>query len=78
MTLSEYLSAQGRGSISTLAKQIQAHVPDVCRWATGRRPVPIGRCMSIENATEKAVTRRDLRPDDWSTIWPELVEPATA
>ncbi|WP_236185053.1 transcriptional regulator [Pseudomonas protegens] len=27
---------------------------------------------SIEFATGGAVTRQDLRPDDWSRIWPEL------
>ncbi|KGC15007.1 hypothetical protein DM48_333 [Burkholderia gladioli] len=31
-------------------------------------------CVAIERATEGAVTRRDLRPDDWQDIWPELVE----
>lgn len=28
----------------------------------------------IEQITEGAVTRRDLRPDDWQRIWPELAE----
>lgn len=27
---------------------------------------------SIELATSGAVTRQELRPDDWSRIWPEL------
>lgn len=30
-------------------------------------------CSRIDAATAGAVTRRDLRPDDWQTIWPELV-----
>lgn len=30
-------------------------------------------CVDIERATHGAVTRRDLRPDDWHRIWPELV-----
>ena len=29
---------------------------------------------SIERATEGAVTRQQLRPDDWPLIWPELAE----
>lgn len=28
----------------------------------------------IERATEGAVTRQQLRPDDWPLIWPELAE----
>jgi len=39
--------------------------------------VPIARCLAIERATSGAVTRRDLRPDDWQDIWPELAEPQT-
>jgi DNA-binding transcriptional regulator YdaS (Cro superfamily) len=46
--------------------------------------VPIERCVPIERATNGAVTRKDLRPDDWQEIWPELAttnqttEPAAA
>ena len=35
-------------------------------------------CVSIERATGGAVTRRDLRPDDWARIWPELADGAGA
>lgn len=28
----------------------------------------------IERATEGLVTRKELRPDDWFLIWPELVD----
>lgn len=33
-------------------------------------------CSLIEAATAGAVTRRDLHPEDWQTIWPELLEKA--
>jgi DNA-binding transcriptional regulator YdaS (Cro superfamily) len=36
------------------------------------RPVPIKYCIPIEQATNGLVTRKDLRPKDWQTIWPEL------
>jgi len=32
------------------------------------------RCPAIERATNGAVRRQDLRPDDWHLIWPELAE----
>ena len=35
-------------------------------------------CVSIEQATNGAVTRQQLRPDDWHLIWPELIEKAAA
>ena len=72
MKLSEYLEMNGHGAIAKLALQIDAHHPDVSKWSSGLRPVPIHRCIPIEKATSKAVTRRDLRPDDWAEIWPEL------
>jgi len=31
-------------------------------------------CVAIERETNGAVTRKDLRPDDWQEIWPELAQ----
>lgn len=73
MKLSEYLSKKGHGSAVNLASSISGYVSDVCDWAKGNRPVPPARCVAIEKATDGKVTRRDLRPDDWQLIWPELV-----
>jgi DNA-binding transcriptional regulator YdaS (Cro superfamily) len=50
--------------------------PSVTNWR--RRGVPIERCVQIERATNGAVMRWDLRPDDWAAIWPELAERADA
>ena len=61
------------GGISKMAALLGISGPTVSQWCTGVRPVPIERCVAIERATEGAVTRRDLRPDDWHEIWPELV-----
>ena len=47
----------------------------VSQWGSGTRPVPIERCVPIERATLGKVTRKDLRPDDWHEIWPELATP---
>lgn len=71
MTLSEYLKSQDRGALIALARAVGAHPPDVSNWKTGERPVPAHRCLAIESATHGAVSRRDLRPDDWQSFWPE-------
>ena len=39
---------------------------------TGRKKPSAELCVSIERATDGEVTRRDLRPNDWKNIWPEL------
>ncbi|WP_081262281.1 transcriptional regulator [Ralstonia solanacearum] len=72
MTLSDYLKSQPRGAVLALAKAIGANAPDVSSWSSGRRSAPIIHCVAIERITDGAVTRKELRPDDWYLIWPEL------
>jgi DNA-binding transcriptional regulator YdaS (Cro superfamily) len=74
MKLSEYLS--NRGAQSDLAKSMGVSPVLIHQWASELRQVPFERCMPIEIATGGAVTRKDLRPDDWHIHWPELVEKA--
>lgn len=31
-------------------------------------------CSRLEHESGGAITRRDLRPNDWQVIWPELAE----
>ena len=55
-----------------MAKKLGLPVQVLSSWAAGARPVPIIRCVEIEELTGGAVTRKQLRPDDWWKIWPEL------
>lgn len=73
MELQKYLSEE-RGRQAALAKAIGAHAPDVSKWAAGIRPIPVQYGAPIEIATGGAVTRKEMFPDDWQVIWPELVE----
>jgi DNA-binding transcriptional regulator YdaS (Cro superfamily) len=73
MKLTDYLKDKGHGALGRLARASQVHAPDMSRWASGRRPVPLERCLAIERATSGAVCRWDLRPADWWLIWPELI-----
>ena len=57
-----------------LARLIGVSPANVNQWVTGNRPVPIERCVAIERATGGLVTRKDLRPQDWESIWPELAD----
>lgn len=41
----------------------------------GQRKAGEKLCVAIERESGGVVTRRDLRPDDWHLIWPELAEP---
>lgn len=72
MKLNDYFVRHGQKS--ALARVIGVPAILVTQWSLGQRPVPIARCKAIEDATAGAVTRRDLRPDDWHEIWPELAD----
>lgn len=75
MKLAEYLAAGGRGALASLSTKLEAHAPDVSRWASGERPVPAERCPDIERATGGQVTCEELSPlKPWHRIpdptWP--------
>lgn len=44
----------------------------VCFWRDGERAVPEKHGADIERACSGAYTRKDLWPDTWRRIWPEL------
>lgn len=58
--------------VSELARLIGVSQSAVSNWRARGGLVPVEHCTAIERATAGAVTRRDLRPDDWHRIWPEL------
>jgi DNA-binding transcriptional regulator YdaS (Cro superfamily) len=70
MKLSDYLREKGF-SHAAFGKTIGVSQPIMSGWVNGGS-VPEKRAVQIERATEGAVTRIDLRPDDWHEIWPEL------
>lgn len=78
MDLNNYLNRDEAISAAALARCVGVSPALVYQWRTGRRPVPVEHCASIEHATSGAVTRRDLRPIDCNRIWPELAEEARA
>lgn len=61
------------GGAVNLAALLGVSAQVVSNWKQ-RDAVPIERCVAIEQATGGQVTRRDLRPDDWQAIWPELAD----
>jgi len=74
MKLISYVN-QRRGAASELARRIGVAPILVTQWAKNQRPVPARRCTAIEIATKGAITRQELRPDDYWLIWPDLPAP---
>lgn len=67
------LAIKSAGSQAALAALIGVKQQHVWNWLNRGGPVPPEHCAAIQTATKGAVTRWDLRPDDWHRIWPELV-----
>jgi DNA-binding transcriptional regulator YdaS (Cro superfamily) len=65
------------GGQTALANAIGVQQPHIWNWLNRKgAQTPVEYCALIEQATNGAVTRKDLRPDDWMNIWPELAEKA--
>ncbi|WP_303678259.1 transcriptional regulator [Ralstonia mannitolilytica] len=86
MNLDQYLSSDGALSVAQLRERMQSlgyevkSDAQIRQWRHGyggRRPDP-KNCIGIERATNRVVTRKDLRPDDWQQIWPDWREGAAA
>ena len=73
MTLLDYIR-RPENSASALAARIGIAPAFLYQIAHGKRQASAALARSIESATGGAVSRRDLRPDDWGDIWPELID----
>lgn len=81
MDLKTYILSE-RGTATKLAAALGVSLSYLSQMSDGTSAINPKRCVAIEEATDGSVTRKDLRPDDWSQIWPELrpvsPEPAAA
>ena len=70
MKLKDYFS--GDATIAELSRLVEKSASFLWQIADGRRSCSPVLALKIEQATNGEVTRKDLRPDDWHLIWPEL------
>ncbi len=61
MNLHDYVAQLG--SQAKLARTLGVPAVLISQWANQKRPVPLDRCVQIEQATEGQVTCEELRPD---------------
>lgn len=66
--LKDFIELHG---LTWTAALLAVSVQRLSNWT--ERGVPIEHCAAIEQATNGAVRRWDLRPTDWWKIWPELL-----
>lgn len=46
---------------------------NVSPWMKGDRPFPPEHCVTLEMDSGRAVTRQQLRPEDWQKYWPNAL-----
>ncbi|MFV8759293.1 transcriptional regulator [Yersinia enterocolitica] len=71
MKLKKYLSSMPRGTSKKLAQQLGISPSHLSQWVTNKTTISPARCIEIEVLTDGVVTRADLRPNDWNSIWPD-------
>ena len=76
MNLPTYLNETSTKK-SDFARAIKVSPALLHQWIEGIRPVAIPQCVVIERETGGKVSRKELRPDDWDKIWPDLTPDAS-
>lgn len=70
--------------LNRLSKEEQIAFAERCKTSIGylRKAISKGQKLGaelsvlIESESSNQVTRKDLHPDDWAAIWPELIDAA--
>lgn len=77
MDLKTYFKSESLAA-KKLAQALDISPSHLSQMASGKTNISPARAVQIENATSGAVSRRDLYPEDWEKIWPELATQAAA
>jgi DNA-binding transcriptional regulator YdaS (Cro superfamily) len=73
MKLKDYILSLDRGGCKNLACSLGVSSSYLSQMAAGITSVSPARCVELEQLTDGRVNRKDLRPNDWDKIWPELI-----
>jgi DNA-binding transcriptional regulator YdaS (Cro superfamily) len=67
-----YLNSISKGDRAIFCKACATTEGYLRKAVSTRQPLRVALCVLIEHMSGTAVTRKDLRPDDWAANWPEL------
>lgn len=71
MNLKTYIAGE-RGRSATLAARLEISPSYLSQMASGTAPISPKMAVRIWRESDFLVTRQDMFPDTWVTIWPEL------
>ncbi len=72
MKLKEYFLSR-YGEQAKMADALGISQSQMSQMVKGICAISNERCVIIEKLTDGMVSRKDLKPDAWQRIWPELV-----
>lgn len=72
MELKHFLSQMTMEERKSFAESVGTSAGHLANVSYGYKPLDEKVCVAIEQTTAGAVSRQELRPDDWHLIWPEL------
>lgn len=70
--LLDLLNGMDKGEREAFALRCGTTVGYLRKSVSVRQKLRASTCALIERESGGAITRQELRPDDWQVIWPEL------
>lgn len=70
--LLKFLNGLHKDSRAAFASACGTSVGYLRKAVSSRQLLSAATCVAVERESNGEVVRKDLRPDDWQDIWPEL------
>lgn len=71
--LKTHFASLERGKAAQIAKEMDVSPSYLSQMVAGTAPISPARAVLFEQVLSGAVTRKDIYPNDWHLIWPELI-----
>lgn len=76
MELRQYLNGMAFDEQADFSKRCKTSVGYLRKAISTNQSLGPALCVSIERESGRQVTRQELRPNDWESLWPELAKAA--
>ncbi len=68
-----YINSLDEAGRMSFASRVGTSIGYMRKRVSIGRPLSAERCVAIERETNGVITRKDLRPNDYRLIWPDLI-----
>ena len=64
------------GSLAQFSRDVGVSINVAWQWKEGKRPVPAVHCQRVVQVAKNKISLKEVRPNDWKRLWPDLPAPA--